>query len=83
MTTYEKTSELLDIEASKGSNNVPQVGTSAVLATKQEPQKLMTQAKVAAQYQQALSAAVQRSLGASVYGSIEVDESLLWGVSPH
>ena len=75
MITHQKTSKLFDREAPKGINNVPQVGTSAVLATKQEPQKLMMLAQVAVQNQQALSAAEQRSLEASVYGGMAVDES--------
>ena len=83
MTTHKKMSELLDREVPKGIKNIPQVGTSAMLATKQEPQKLVMPAKVAVQNQQELSAAVQRSLEASVYSGIAVDKSQLWGVSPH
>ena len=70
----QKICELLNREAS---DNVPQVGTSAVLATKQDPQKFVMPAQVAVQNQQELSAAVQRSLEASVYGGIAVDESQL------
>ena len=70
-------------KGSKVINNVPQVGTSAVLATKQEQQKLVMLAQAAVQNQQEFSAAVQRSLEASVYDGIAVDESQLWGVSPH
>ena len=51
------------------------LGTSAVLATKQEPQKLMTPAQMAVQNQQELSAAVQRCLEASVCGGIAVEKS--------
>ena len=65
----------LDREASKGINDIPQVGTSAVLVTKQEPQKLVTLSQAVAQNQQDLSAAVLRSLEASVYGSMAVDKS--------
>ena len=75
MITHKKISKLLDREASKGSNNIPEVGTSVVLAIKQEPQKLITPVQVAIQNQQELSAAVQRSLEASVYGGMAVDES--------
>ena len=66
-------SELLDREASEGSNNVPQVGTSAVLATKQEPQKMVMPSQAAVHNQQELSAAVQRSQEASVYCGMAVD----------
>ena len=38
---------------------------------------------VAVQNQQELSAAMQRSLDTSAYGSIAVDKGQLWGVSPH
>ena len=68
----QKTSELLDREAPKGSNNVPQVGTSAVLVIEQEPQMLVMPAQVNVQNQQEFSAALQRSLKASVYDGITV-----------
>ena len=77
-----KMSELLDRDDLKGSNNIPWVGTPAVLTTKQELLKLMMPALVAVQNQQELSAAVQRSLEAFVYGGIAVDESQLQDVSP-
>ena len=35
----QKTSELLDREAPKAVNNIPEVGTSSALVTKQEPQR--------------------------------------------
>ena len=79
----QKMFELLDRKDPKGSTNVPQVGTSAVLGIKQEPQKLVMPAQAAVQNQQELSAAVQRSLEDSVYGGMAVDKSQLWGVSPH
>ena len=84
-----KTSELLDREAPNDSNNVmmimmsnnvPQVGTSPVLATKQEPSKLVMPALEAVHNQQ-FSAAMQRSHKASVYDTMAVDESQLQGVS--
>ena len=37
----QKASEMLDRKVPKGINNVPEVGTSAMLATKQEPLKLV------------------------------------------
>ena len=67
-----KTSELLDREAPKGSNNVSQVGISAVLAKKvgnTSPSGCTESAE--------LSTAMQRSLEASVYGGIAVDKSQL------
>ena len=45
-----------------------------MLGTKQEPQKLVMPAQVAVQNQQELSAAVQRSLEAAVYGGMAVDK---------
>ena len=59
-------SKLLNREAPKGSNNIPQVGTSAVLEMKQEPQNLVMPAQVAVQNQQELSATEQRCQEASV-----------------
>ena len=66
---------MLEGGASKCINNVPQVGASAVLATKQMPGKLVTPAQVAAQNHQELSTADQRSLEASLFGGIAVDKS--------
>ena len=66
---------MLDKESSNGINYVPEVKTLAVLVTRQEPQKLVTPAQVAVQNQQELSAAVQRSLEASIYGGTAVDKS--------
>ena len=37
--------KLLNREASKGSNDIPQLGTSAVLAIEQEPQHFVIQSK--------------------------------------
>ena len=50
---------------------------------KQEPQKLVTPTQTAVQNQQELSAVVQGSMEASVYGSIAVDKCQLQDVSPH
>ena len=77
MISHEKTSELLDREAPKGSKDVPQVGTLALLAIKQEPQNLVMPVHAAVQNQQEVPAVLQRSLGTSVYGSMAVDESQL------
>ena len=46
-----KMSELLDREVLKGSNDVPQIGTSVVLGIRQEPQNLVMPAKAAVQNQ--------------------------------
>ena len=70
-----KTSQLFDREAPKYSNNVLQVRTSAVLVIKQELQKLVLSAQATVQNEQELSAAMQRSLDAFVYGGMAVDES--------
>ena len=77
-----RTSELVDREAPKGSKYFLQVGTSAVLAVKQEPQNLVMPAQAAVQNQQEVSAAVHRSLEASVYGGMAVDKSWLQGMYP-
>ena len=84
MTTHEKHLNCWTERLQKVVNNIPQVGTSAVLATKQEPQKLVMPAQVGCtESSRNCLPAVQRSLEASVYGGIAVDESQLWGVSPH
>ena len=44
-------SKLLDRVAPKGFHNIPQVGTSAVLVIKPQPQKLVMPAQVAVQNQ--------------------------------
>ena len=51
------------------------MATSAVLAIKQEAQGLVKLAQGAVQNQQEVSVAVQRSLKASVYGGMIIDES--------
>ena len=53
-----------------------------MLAIKQEPQNLVTLARTAVQNQQEVSVVVQRSLQASVYGGMAVDESQLQGAPP-
>ena len=50
-----------------------------MLAIKQEPQDLIMPAQATVQNQQEVSVAVQRSLEASVYGSITADKSQLQG----
>ena len=71
----QKRSELLDREAQKGSNDVPQAGTSALLVIRQEPQNLAMPAQAAVQNQQEVSVVLQRIIEASVYGAMAVDES--------
>ena len=68
-------SKLLDREAPEGSKIIPPIGTSAVLATKQEPQGLIMPVQAVLQNQQEVSVVVQRSLEASMYDGMTSDEN--------
>ena len=73
----QKISELLDREAPRGSKDVPQVGTSAVLVIKQEQQNLVMPVHAVVQNQQEVSVVVESCLEVSVYGGMAVDKTQL------
>ena len=70
-----KTSKLLDRKTPKGIKNIPPIGTSGVMAMKQEPQCLIMLAQAVVQNQLEVSVVVQGSLEASVYGGMSLDEN--------
>ena len=74
MDDYPKKSELLDRETPESGKDFPQVGTSAVLAMKQELQGLIMSVEAVVQNQQEVYLAVQRSLEASVYDGMTSDK---------
>ena len=70
-----KTSKLLDRKTPEGIKSILQIGTSAVMAIKQEAQCLIMLAQAVVQNQLEVSVVVQGNLEAPVYGGMTLDEN--------